>query len=243
MDKAKTIVLIHGHGVDSSIWNDLYTVLTADYQVVKPDFSSQTNHGSIEAYAEELYSMLLSGQIDKATLIGHSMGGYIALAFAERYPDMVNGLVLFHSTVFADDEERKAKRKVAIQQLEEQGSSAFIEESVPKMVSDATKTKHADLVQQRVQIGNQLPAEALAMGVRAIASRPDRSQVLRDAPFPVLIIAGKEDKLIPFEKSEPMANLLNDKGRFIAMEGVGHLGMLENPEEATRLIREFLVKV
>ncbi|KAB7730317.1 alpha/beta fold hydrolase [Rudanella paleaurantiibacter] len=243
MNQKKTVVLLHGHGVDSSIWDTLYTELAQDYQLVKPDFSGLANHTTIEAYAEYLYSMLQAAQIDQAVLVGHSMGGYVALAFAEYHPDLVSGLVLFHSTVFADDEERKAKRQAAIEQIQQQGSRAFVEETVPKMVAPAHREKRHELVANRIEIGAQLPPDALAAGVRAIAARPDRSAVLQRATFPVLVIAGKEDNLVPFEKSIQMADLLNEKGVFVGLENARHLGMIEQPEESLRILREFLVRV
>ncbi len=243
MNGAKTIVFIHGHGLDSSIWNDLYEALSDDYQLIKPDFSALTTHNSVEAYAELVYGMLQSAEVEKAILIGHSMGGYIALAFAEHHPNKVNGLVLFNSTVFADDDPRKIKRQVTIGQLQKGGSAAFIAETIPKMFAESTKANWSDEIQKRIEIGNKLPAEALASGMQAIAARPDRSHVLQQATFPVLIIAGKEDNLIPFEKSEQMADLLNNKGQFVALDKAGHLGMIEQPDASLNLIREFLQKV
>ncbi len=242
MNKATTIVLLHGHGVDSSIWDALYEALSADYQLLKPDFSTLTNHNTIEAYAEDVYGMLQSALVEKAMLIGHSMGGYIALAFAERHPDMVSSLVLVNSTVLADDEARKIKRQEAIGQMKQHGSAVFISETIPKMFAESTKVNRADEVQKRIEMGNKMPSEALIAGVKAMATRPDRSHVVREAAFPVLVVAGKEDAIIPFDKSEQMANLLNDKGQFAALDKTGHLSMIEQPDELLRLIQEFLVK-
>ncbi|TAE32916.1 MAG: alpha/beta hydrolase [Cytophagales bacterium] len=243
MQPPKTIVLIHGHGVDSSIWDELYPQLSADYQVIKPDFSTLTNHGTVEAYTEHVYSLLQSAQVEKAVFIGHSMGGYIALAFAERHPNAVSGLVLFHSTVFADDDERKAKRQAAMEQIEQEGSASFIGETIPKMVAETTKAQHPNLVESLQEIGSRIPPDALVTGIRAIAARPDRSHVVRDATFPVLIIAGKNDAIIPFDKSKEMATILNDKGTFEVLEGAGHLGMIEQPERSLEILQAFLVQL
>src|SRR5690606_7287734 len=94
----KTLVLLHGHAVDDSIWDEVYTELSEDYTIIKPNFSPLTSCLTIEDYADELFRLLDSAAIQNITLIGHSMGGYIALAFAEKYPEMVEGLGLFHST-------------------------------------------------------------------------------------------------------------------------------------------------
>lgn len=111
------------------------------------------------------------------------------------------------------------------------------------MFAESNQAALSDEIKRRIEVGSALPAEALVMGVQAIAARPDRSDVLREASFPVLIIAGKEDSIIPIDKSEQMAPLLNSRGQFVVLEKVGHLGMIEQPEDSVNLIREFLVKV
>ncbi|RYD90791.1 MAG: alpha/beta hydrolase [Sphingobacteriales bacterium] len=206
MSEKPVIVLIHGHGVDAAIWNMVYDDLTTHYRIVKPDLSEQTRHESIEAYAEEVFSLLQSSQIESCILVGHSMGGYIALAFAEQHPELVSGLVLLNSTAFADDETRKQARQKAIETMQTNGSAPFITQTVPKMFGETFSKNQADAVQQYVQQYSVLPAEALIAGVRAMASRPDRTAVLKEAAFPVLIIAGQQDQLIPIEKSRELRN-------------------------------------
>ncbi|RYF63359.1 MAG: alpha/beta fold hydrolase, partial [Cytophagaceae bacterium] len=97
-----TLVFLHGHPVSPVIWDFLSSALSDDYAIVKPDFSRLTQHTSVDAYADELHGQLASSEMGACVLIGHSMGGYIALAAAEKYPDRVKGIVLFNSTAFAD---------------------------------------------------------------------------------------------------------------------------------------------
>lgn len=242
MTDQPVLCLIHGHGVDSSIWDGLYDELSADVQIVKPDFSTLTNHDTIEAYAEELYSLLQTSGVQKVVLIGHSMGGYIALAFAESHPECLNGLGLFHSTAFADDDERKAKRQQAIEQLEQQGRGPFIEATVPNMFADENKESMAATIQTVIEKGRNLPADALKMGIKAMQGRPDRTHVLKQATFPVLLIAGRHDKLVSFEKSQELFDMPANVQTTV-LEHSGHLGMLEEPSEAVNAIRRFLIKV
>lgn len=242
MTEQPTLCLIHGHGVDPSVWDTLYDDLSADVQIVKPDFSGMTSHQTVEAYAEELYSVFQASGIEKVVLIGHSMGGYIALAFAEKHPDMMAGLGLFHSTAFPDDEDRKPKREQAIAQLTAEGSPAFIDAAVPNMFAEEHKTSMAATIGSVVSKGRQLPADALIAGVKAIQSRPDRTHVLKNAAYPVLIIAGKEDKLVPLDKSKELFEMPSNVQATV-LEHSGHLGMLEEPAEALNAIRRFLIKV
>lgn len=242
MPTKPVLVFIHGHGVDASLWDGLYAVLSSEYPIIKPDFSSLTRHQTIEAYAEHLYGLLKEAQVDKCVMIGHSMGGYIALAFAETHPEMLLGLGLFHSTAFADDPERQAKRQLAIEKLETQGSPAFIEETVPKMVAESNLERLAATVQQLIEKGNAIPPEALIAGMNAIRSRPDRTSVVKNAPFPILLIMGKQDNMIPYEKNRELVDMPAD-GQTVVLENAGHLGMIEQPEEAVQAIQTFLRKI
>lgn len=229
------LVLIHGHGVDASIWNGIYASLLVDFTVLKPDFAHTATHKTIEAYAEALYAQLQAASIQAVILVGHSMGGYIALAFAERYPSMVRGLALYHSTAYADDESRKTQRYQVINTMKANGAAPFIEKQLPKMVAP---TYPAAKTQSLIDQYRNLPVDALIAGMEAIAERPDCTAVLRQAQFPIWLVAGREDQLIPFEKIQPLAQL-SDQIRLVPIEQAGHLSMIEQPEVSLNLIRDF----
>lgn len=236
MTSQTALVLLHGHGVDASIWDGIYAELASGRVVVKPDFSTRTTHETIQAYAEELYSILQTARLEQVVLVGHSMGGYIALAFAEAHPDLVRGLVLFHSTAQADDEAKKEQRQKAVGALQDGGTAHFIEELMPKMV--AGTYPEADR-QSLINRYSQLPAEALQAGIRAMAARSDRTHVLKQASFPVLLIAGEADSIIPPDKSRQLTEAAPNV-ELAVLKGAGHLGMLEQPAESVRLLQSFL---
>ncbi|MVM28749.1 alpha/beta fold hydrolase [Spirosoma sp. HMF4905] len=236
MSQSIAICLIHGHGVDASIWDGIYADLALDASVLKPDFSRLANHTSIEAYAEDLYARLQTGQVENVILVGHSMGGYLALAFAERHPEMVRGLVLYHSTATADDEARREVRRQVIEGLKTQGTAPFIQKQLPKMVApDYPSEKTQNLVERFLN----LPADALIAGMVAIANRPDRTHVLRDAQFPILLVLGRQDQLIPYEKTAQLASL-SDRISVATIEQAGHLSMIEQPAESSQVLRSFM---
>ena len=239
MSDKPVIVLIHGHGVNASIWDAVYNNLSADFSIVKSDFSEHTNHETIDAYAEEVFSQLQTSQIESCVLIGHSMGGYIALAFAEQHPEQVKGLVLVNSTAFADDEAKKQSRQKAVETMEENGARAFIEQTVPKMFGESYNQNQSESVKKQVEQFSALPAEALIAGVKAMASRPDRTHVLKGATFPVLLIAGQEDQIIPFAKSQELFEVA-PQAKTVVLEKAGHLGMVESPDEVIKAIRDFV---
>ncbi|GAB3639459.1 alpha/beta fold hydrolase [Spirosoma arcticum] len=234
-----TIVLIHGHGVDASIWDGIYAGLVSDGPVLRPDFSWLTNHTTIDEYAEDLFRQLQADGIDDVMLVGHSMGGYIALAFAEQHPEMMQGLCLFHSTAYADDESKQAQRQQTIEALKTNGSAPFIEKTMSKVVSPDYP---AEKVQELVVRYQNLPANALIAGMNAIAGRPDRTHVLRDARFAVLLLLGENDQVIPYEQTSRLANM-NARITVVSLPMVGHLGMIEQPDDALKALNTFIARL
>ncbi|QKZ14428.1 alpha/beta fold hydrolase [Spirosoma sp. KUDC1026] len=236
MTEPLTLVLIHGHGVDASIWNGIDADLVSVMPVLKPDFSRLTTRTTIEGYAEELMNYLRTVQAHRVVLVGHSMGGYMALAFAERYPALVAGLVLYHSTATADTAERKEQRQKTIGELREQGSAPFIEKQMPKMVAASYP---AEKIEPLIDQYRALPANALAVGMTAIMGRPDRTHILREATVPMRLVLGKEDQVIPCEKTQQLADL-SEQIDLALIDQAGHLSMVEQPEASVNALRSFL---
>lgn len=236
MSQLPTICLIHGHGVDASIWDSIYADLALDHAVLTPDFARLSTLTTIEGYASKLYDVLQAANVEKAVLVGHSMGGYIALALAAQHPERVQGLVLYHSTATADDDAKREARQQVIKALQAEGTAPFIQKQMPKMVAP---TYPPEKIEELVERYLTLPAEALAAGVNAIAGRPDRTAVLRNAAFPVLLVLGRDDQLIPYDKTAQLADL-SGQIRVVDIEQAGHLSMVEQPEASRRAIRSFV---
>ncbi|GAB3781214.1 alpha/beta hydrolase [Spirosoma horti] len=236
MSQLPTICLIHGHGVDASIWDRIYADLALDHSVLTPDFARLSTLTTIEDYAAELYEVLQASTVEKVVLVGHSMGGYMALALAEKYPEVIQGLVLYHSTATADDDAKREARQQAIKALQADGTAPFIQKQMPKMVAP---TYPPEKTEELVERYLTLPAEALVAGVKAIAGRPDRTAVLRNAEFPVLLVLGRDDQLIPYEKTVQLADL-SRQIRVVTIEQAGHLSMVEQLEASLRAIRSFV---
>ncbi|MFD2570706.1 alpha/beta fold hydrolase [Spirosoma soli] len=242
MPEPATLVLIHGHGVDASIWDGIYADLALETSVLTPDFARLTNHTTIEAYAEDLLARLQAAQLDKVLLVGHSMGGYMALAFAERCPDYVQGLCLFHSTAYADDEAKKEQRQQVIQKLDASGGRSFLETAITNMFAAENQPKMQQTIVQLIDRYSELPKDALLAGIQAILSRPDRTHVIQQATFPVSIVAGRYDQLVPLEKSQKLAEVVPNVNLTI-LEHSGHLGMVEEPEASLDALRSFVRSV
>lgn len=236
MSQLPTICLIHGHGVDATIWDSIYADLVLDHTVLTPDFARLSTHTTIDGYADELHDVLQAAGVEKVVLVGHSMGGYMALALAEKYPELVQGLVLYHSTAYADDDAKREARQQVIKDLQTLGTAPFLEKQMPKMVDPSYPVGKTEALVDRFQ---PLPAEALIAGMQAIAGRPDRTAVLRDAEFSVLLVLGREDQLIPYDKTAQLADL-SSQIQVVSIDQAGHLSMVEQPSASSQAIRSFV---
>ncbi|TDE12733.1 alpha/beta fold hydrolase [Dyadobacter psychrotolerans] len=238
----KTLVLLHGHGADDTIWDNLDAALNEYFTIVRPNISLYTSSQSVEEYAEEVHRFLTNANINKFTLIGHSMGGYIALAFAEKYPEMLEGFGLFHSTAYADDEAKKQQREQTIELLKNHGTEAVVKNTAGNLFGERFKELHPELLQKHIERYGKLPAQALISGIVAMKNRPDRTSVLADMPFPVLFIIGMQDKLIPFESCISLSEYPKQSYPFILAEA-GHMGMIERPDATSRMINWYMNKI
>jgi pimeloyl-ACP methyl ester carboxylesterase len=238
----KTLVLLHGHGIDDTIWDNLDAVLNEYFTIVRPNISLFTFCQSVEDYADELHRFITNANIHKCTLIGHSMGGYIALAFAEKYPGMLEGFGLFHSTAYADDETKKHQRNQMIELLKNHGAETFIKSTANNLFGDRYKELYPEKIKEHINYFGKLPSDALIAGIIAMRNRPDRTHVLKSMPFPILFIIGMQDKLIPFESLISLSEYPKQSYPFILAEA-GHLGMVERPDATARMISWYMGKI
>ncbi len=242
--KGATIVLIHGFSENATLWDNQTTQLKKHYRIIIPDLpgtalSPLTTPLTIESMAEYVYAILLAENISEAVIIGHSMGGYIALALAEKYPALLKGLGLFHSTARADSEEKKEGRRKSIRMMEQYGAETFLRQTLPNMFSPATKSKHSELVDAYVKMGMECQLPALVAYYEAMAKRPDRTGVLKTLRAPVLFMIGKDDNAVPLDNILPQITL-PATGSIHIFENVGHMGMWEIAEESNVILEQFM---
>lgn len=242
--RGQAVVLLHGFCEDSSIWDDLKSDLVEEhYRVVCIDLpgfgqSEALPHPSIEAYADAVHAVLESLDLKQIILIGHSMGGYTALAFAEKHPALLLGLGMFHSSPYADSKEKKEARRRSIQFVEEQGHVIFVKQLMPVLFSENFARSNSYAVDRLVHAASSYPAAGITGGLEAMMQRPDRSAVLAQAAYPVLFIIGEEDRAIPAEQSLSQTHLPAVASVHV-LEKVGHMGMIEAQKKTQRIVREF----
>jgi pimeloyl-ACP methyl ester carboxylesterase len=241
--KGPPIVLLHAFPLDGEMWAAQVDRWRDRWRVVVPDLrgfgASPSTSGdgmAMADYADDVVRLLDTLSIDRACVGGLSMGGYVALALAERHPERLSGLVLANTRAGADNEAGKAKRAELAKKVEEKGSEALADALLDKLLGPSASPEIVARVKEVVV--RQDPAGALS-AIRGMASRRDRSDVLPSIRVPTLVIGSTEDRLIPIEEARALSRAI--PGAFWAeIEGAGHLSNLEQPELFARAVEEHL---
>jgi pimeloyl-ACP methyl ester carboxylesterase len=167
------------------------------------------------------------------------MGGYVALAFAEKYERMLNGLGLFQSTAYADTDEKKATRKKSIAFMKEHGALEFLKTALPGTYSPATKEANIALIDQQLQAASGFTTDTLIAYYEAMLQRPDRTGWLRHTALPVLFVMSTQDSAIPYQDCLAQCHL-PQLAYIHLLEHSGHMGMVEEPEIANAILKKYL---
>jgi pimeloyl-ACP methyl ester carboxylesterase len=244
--KGKPILLIHGFAGSKQYWDRVIPKLASEYRVIALDLPGHGDSGmskdnySIEDMAGTVKELLDQLDLDKVTMFGHSLGGYITLAFAEIYPHYLNAYSLVHSTANPDSEEAKEAREANAKKIKEEGVGPFIEGLSKKLFSPNNTEKNSTEIEETVQIGMNTKVEGLVSALMAMKNRPERNQVLKDTELPVLLITGEQDQIIPAEKTFTVTKPNIEKE---ILTGAGHMSMYEQPEELVKVMKDFLAEI
>ncbi len=243
-----TVVLIHGFGEDGTIWDKQVEALKHSFQLIVPDLPGSGDSPllntscTMEILAESIYAILQGESITSTVVIGHSMGGYITLAVAEKYPQLLKAFGLFHSSAYPDNEEKKEARRKSIGFIQQQGAPKFIEQLIPKLFSEGFKQENPLIVRELIHRYTNFSAEALVQYYEAMMQRPDRTKQLKEFEGPILIIMGKHDSAIPLDDNLSQSHL--PRVAYIQLlEKSGHMGMLEETEKANKFLQKFLTEI
>ena len=240
-----TLVLLHGFCESKNIWTDFKIPLLSKYKIIAidlPGFGKSlpgTKHTGMELMAEAVFAVLNEEQIENCYLLGHSMGGYVTLSFAEKYSERLRGIGLFHSSCFADDDAKKTVRKKVADFVLKNGSRQFVAELFPSLFAPEYAASHKEQILMIEDIAAMLPPESIANGSIAMSNRKDLSSFFAETYLPILIIIGKKDLAIPIAVSMKMAHL--PKAALICLlEQTAHMGMLEESTKARTAIEDWI---
>ncbi|MCD9025998.1 alpha/beta fold hydrolase [Cohnella silvisoli] len=237
------IVLLHGYCGSHRYWDEAMPLLAAQGRVIAPDLrghgASSASEGvyTMEQLADDLAALLDELKLSRVNLIGHSLGGYIALAFADKYPERLLALGLAHSTSFPDGEAAQANRLKAADTIRTKGIAAFVDDLIPKLFADSSRTDKPELLRKAKEIGYETSADGAVGCALGMRERPDRGYVLEKLDLPILLLAGQLDGVIPPEKRFPVSKI---NVTAITLEGVAHMGMMEDPQAFAGAIGTFL---
>jgi pimeloyl-ACP methyl ester carboxylesterase len=244
--KGPAVVLLHGFAEDSAVWKKQSAVLKDTHTVITPDLpgsgaSNEAHNLSMEFIAESVKAVLDWEHITTCCMIGHSMGGYVTLAFAEIFPDLLNSFGLFHSTAFSDSEEKINTRRKGIEFMNEQGAEAFLKSSIPGLFSSCSKEAATLLIEKHIERVSYFRKQPLIAYYEAMIRRPDRSSLLKQNNLPILFVLGRYDNAVPLEQGLRHAHL-PDVSFVHILEKSAHMGMLEEPDETNAILKNFLLK-
>ena len=227
------IVLLHGFLESSNIWNFFIPSLSEKRQVICIDLPGHGKSGnldevhSMEFMADAVHHVLSHLKIEKVTLVGHSMGGYVGLAFSEKFPIMTSGLVLMNSTPDEDLEERKVMRDRAAS-LVERNKSAFVKMAISNLLSEENSLKFKSEIEALKKEALTFSTEGIIAAIKGMKIRTNRIEVLKSLEVPKFIIAGKNDQVMDYERVKYVAKYCNCK--LISLKS-GHLSYMENQLE------------
>lgn len=242
------VMLVHGFGEDHHIWKETIQQLSKNFTVIFPDVPGSGHSplnpalSSIDDYAEAIHTIVAHEKIASFAMVGHSMGGYITLAYAEKYPGKLIGFGLFHSTALADSEEKAEARRKGIRFIENNGAAAFLKQSTPNLFTPEYREHHPEIVQRILDYGKTFTDAALIQYYESMIARPDRTEVLKNTTIPVLFILGKKDQAVSFTDTLPQT-YLPAFSYIEILESSAHMGMFEEKEKSMAILEKFLLEI
>lgn len=236
------VVLLHGFLANQSMWNTLVPHIAKTHRVICIDLLGHGQSGDIsethtmEDMADAVKTITNHLQLDCITLIGHSMGGYVSLAFAEAYPNMVKGLCLMNSTAAADSEQKKQNRDRAIEAVK-QNHKRFIRLTIPNLFAKTSQTIFKTDVNMCIEQALKMAPQSIVAALNGMKQRKNRSEFFINASFNKMMIVGRNDPILNYHdlKKQTKKSDIN----VVELEG-GHMSHIENMKELTYNIMYFI---
>ncbi|TPG38726.1 alpha/beta fold hydrolase [Flavobacterium pectinovorum] len=235
------IVLLHGFLENKKMWQEYVALFSEKHRVITIDL---LGHGEsdclgyvheMEDNAKAVHGVLEHLKIEKATILGHSMGGYVGLAFAELFPNQIQKLVLLNSTSKADSHEKKINRNRAIKAVK-QNYINFVSLAIGNLFSENNRTRLADEIEKVKVQALKTPLQGIIASLEGMKIRKDREVLLHKNLFPVLLILGKKDPVLNYEES--LSQIEDTTAQLVSFED-GHMSQIENKEELKAVLLDF----
>lgn len=239
--EGNAIVFLHGFLENKKMWKDYVDLFSQKYRIITIDL---LGHGetdclgyvhSMEENANAVHEVLEHLKIEKAIITGHSMGGYVGLAFAELYPNNIQKLVLLNSTSKEDNSEKKLNRTRAIKAVK-QNYVGFVSLAIANLFSENNRTRFASEIEEAKIQALKTPLQGIVASLEGMKTRKDREALLQKNLFPILLVLGKKDPVLNYE--ENIAQIEDTTAKLVSFED-GHMSHIENKEELKIALTDF----
>lgn len=242
--KGRAVVLLHGFLGSQQIWEQTISDLSKSYRVIAIDLPG---HGGsdcfgyvhpMELLAKSVKAVMDSLRLKKYVIVGHSMGGYAGLAFADLFPDNLKGLCLFHSSAYADSDDKKRDRTRSIRVVKANHHIYTTE-----VIKNLFATKNAKYLKSEISFAQKIAAKiskrSIIASLEGMKDRPNRDMILGMVHYPVMMIIGQLDNVLPYQQLLEQSELIKNK-HLLYLEHDGHMGFLESPKHTHKALRKFL---
>ncbi len=243
--EGKPLVLLHGYLESIDVWGSFEEKLTRNFKVLSIDLLGHGKTGilyrthTMQEMATVVNHIIQLVGLPEFYLLGHSMGGYVALQYAHDFPDKIKGLILLHSKAGADTEDKKVARQRTIELICHGKKRMVTSQHVPKTFASENIHKFLNRIEQLKDIAYRTPEKGIIAALNGMKDRTDFTNFLNNPPFPVLMIAGKKDNFIPFFVSEAHFRL-SDKITSCILDNSGHMGFIEEEDKTLKSIITFM---
>jgi len=243
--KGRPLIFLHGYLETSEVWQSFAGKLAAGFRIITIDLPGHGHSDSfgkihtMELMAEVVRELIVSAGLNRVFLTGHSLGGYVTLAFADLYPELLSGYCLFHSQPFADTPETIEKRMREIALAGQGNKEMFYPGNIRRMFADQNLENFSSAVQHSTEIASGLSDAGIIAVLNGMIARSSRLSVMESGAVPYLWILGAMDNYIPCEAMQKRVKLPHN-ARLVVLNNSGHMGFIEEEEAAVKYIINFV---
>ncbi len=242
--KGRCVFLLHGFLGSYEVWKYIVPHLSKSFKVVVIDLPGHGNSSclgyahSMELMADAVYAVMRHLKVKKCVIAGHSMGGYVALAFAKKYPGYMKGLCLFHSTALPDSEEKKKDRNRSIKIIQS-NPALFVKPTIKNLFSKKNIPYLKEELKLATKIALHTSVQGMIAAIIGMRDRPSYINIIKNTEYPVMMIIGKYDNVLPEKTLLEQCTYIKNKS-CLYLEHDGHFGLLENPKYTAVAMRKFI---